>query len=551
MSHLSPAADSRNGEAPVIPMAHVSSIPPVVPPALGSVASAVTPGAQVDGVTPVSMPKPFATHFVPAQQQSPIPPQIQATSVQQSNWAIQALSNVAALHSNILSMLQDADRLRQENEYLRGALRTSQTQQQLQQTQVQQMQHQIQNLQQQVQQHQQMQQFQQLQQQQQLIHQQQQQLQQQQRSNISYLPTAPVGYPVASQTTVNSGQTSSYVPVAQTPSVQNTTRQSLPNVAPPYSHGLGPADSSSTTRTQISSQQRTHATPSPAPVATYLKQGTVDVNSAVRQQNYTQMRAQANPSPSPVQYQTQQAPSRPTANAPTLSQAQAPSARQAAPTSAVPTTSRQSVSQPASVQSAQVPSRHHSAPINSGSVPNNPVSVSTHQGPVTSHQVSSHQGPVTSHQVSSHQVPVNSHQMGSHQVSTQGPSRRSSLPSSTHQSVPQMHVPVNVTPAPAPSISQSVSAQMAAPIDSNTLELCSSRTYAERHVAQASFTVKRVAAIAKAGSDGDQAELFGATVGAADRRCMLSRTLLVLLCRRLSRCQKCRMAAKLEIMHRH
>ncbi len=449
MSRFSAEANSPN-EDPAVPVVHAPSVPFVAPPAFGSVTAVpITPGTQIDAMKPGCVPQSRSTNYVSPQEQSPLPPQVQAPSTQQSTLESQGPSNVADLHSSILSQLQDAGRIVQDNECLRGALRTLQTQQQLQQTQIEQMHYQIEKLQLQVQQQQLVQQLQQLQQEQQLIQQKQKQLQQQQHlqqqqqlqqqywTNIPHLHTAPFDYPVVSQTRVNSAPTSGYVPAAQTATVQNTNQYSLPNPSLLYSHEPGPADSSSTTQTQMSSQQRTHANSSAAPAVTSSNHSAGNLHSAVPQENSAQFRLHTNSSPSAMQYHTVQSQWRPKRNPPTLGQSRASCDERAAPISTVPATLGQCAFEPAVMSSAPVLSGIREASDRRSDLHNNWLPVS------------------------SHQVPVSSHELSSHRIFSQEASHRSSLLSSVHPSTQQVHAPVSATSARMPSISQSISTQTA------------------------------------------------------------------------------------------
>lgn len=186
-------------------------------------APVIAPNVQ-HGIQPGVLPIPASQSFPPyAQPTLQLPHQhlhapqqaFQTPPAMQSNFAIQALSNVASLHSNILSLLQDNDRVRQENDYLRNMLGTSQTQQQLQNVQLQQMQQQNTQL------HQQIQQLQHLQQQQQLIY--QQQLLQQQQLQL-HQAASPYSHTLSSS-----------VARSAPPQSVNTHRHSLPSPSPPPS----------------------------------------------------------------------------------------------------------------------------------------------------------------------------------------------------------------------------------------------------------------------------------------------------------------------------
>ncbi len=232
-SHLYPTATSSN-EVPV-PVDHVPSIPPVASSAFGSVETANTSSAHVDVAKPVSGPQSFPASHATPQRQSRKPPQ--ASSVQQFNGDVPASSNVLAFSSNIRPILQGAERLMQENEYLKGLLRISRNQQQFFQKQIQKMELQIQIL-------------------------------QQQCMRTPYLQATPTCCPLESQRAVNSAATPSSGPVLN---VHNTNGHSLPNIS--IAHGPGTANSSGAVRSQISTQ-KLHANPSSAAVSTYPKQCT-------------------------------------------------------------------------------------------------------------------------------------------------------------------------------------------------------------------------------------------------------------------------------------
>lgn len=138
--------------------------PPPGPTVVGAAQIAPIPAARAPVIVPSGvqtsvLPLPVPSQFTPFVQPTPQLPQHlpthqqahQSTPAMQSALAIQTLSTVASLHSNILSLMQESDRLRQENDFLRSTLATSQTQQQLQNGQLQQMQQQNQALQQQLQ----------------------------------------------------------------------------------------------------------------------------------------------------------------------------------------------------------------------------------------------------------------------------------------------------------------------------------------------------------------------------------------------------------------
>lgn len=325
-----PAPQPASG-APIAPMFSPTHDPtigsvvanmPAMPPPMYSPFTPVDDYVPGLPAPPLPLPQNLAPSFVPPQH---APPPVghhhfpSTTTAQQSNVAINALSNVASLHTNILSILQDADRVRKENDYMRRALAASHARQQAYQSQVTSLQQQLANLQQplreqqqQLERFQQQQQLERFQQQQQLREQQaqlerfqaQQQLvyQEQQQQEMLRQQQMQQQYQYGAQTGTVDAQTnavapvarapvaSTYVAVSQTP--QNIARLSLPN---PPSVSMVSMDMNDATRVQnVAQQQHLYTTTTAKPQASvqgYNSQE--DLSNAVKVQNAAQLRPQA------------------------------------------------------------------------------------------------------------------------------------------------------------------------------------------------------------------------------------------------------------------
>ncbi len=85
----------------------------------------LTPAQPAVSATTVPAPAPTPTHMPPAVQQQPT---ATPTTHDYSRWGYQALMDISRLQSDLLHLVQEHERVKQENEYFRHALSTNQQQ---------------------------------------------------------------------------------------------------------------------------------------------------------------------------------------------------------------------------------------------------------------------------------------------------------------------------------------------------------------------------------------------------------------------------------------